>query len=423
MNNEQSSTSVLYKDYEINNNSSECLETFRIFFNKFIKQKISDLEKEDDIVIIERVNFPNNISDVNTYFEYFSLLFDKKVEFNNCSFSCDIWRLAWAGVENWHVAFNHCRFKNELSLIDANPLKDGFVFNNCSFELNVKFNTNVNKVNNLILKDCAFAAEFIVDNILVNTELLIYTRKVNISSLNLMNCELAEKFKLNGIVIDTLSMCRCVFNKKFEMKNAEVGVLCIDDCNFIEIVDFYESKFRAEFKIKKSIFKGFAAFEKTEFAKESKNAPEFTYATFESFVNFRYARFDNGLNFELVNLKDYPNFLGVFIEKGNTTKETFRIVKHSLDKIGNKVEADHFFRLEMSKHKDSLNVFSEEWIVFWFNAVFSNFGRTFVRPLLIFIGLLIIEYGIIELTKSMCVNYYVEILNTLAKLSPFSKLL
>ena len=84
--------------------------------------------------------------------------------------------------------------------------------------------------------------------------------------------------------------------------------------------------------------------EKNNFNEKAK----FEYVTFEKAVSFRGSNFPQGLAFEKANIADSVNFHGVSgLDPGNTQRETFRIIKHSFDKIGNYLEANKYYAKEM----------------------------------------------------------------------------
>ncbi len=167
--------------------------------------------------------------------------------------------------------------------------------------------------------------------------------------------------------------------------------------NFKKLFDAYSSKF-ITFKAQRSIFEDFTGFEKCEFGAEgdeAKDKVEFEYVTFLNFTNFRKAKFYNGLDFEHTNLKEPPNFLNAEITPKNTNRETYRIIKHSFEKIGNQLEANKYFSYEMTKYREELQrkkVLSAERAVFWFNSKISNFGSTVLRPLLLMVTFAALYY-------------------------------
>jgi hypothetical protein len=98
----------------------------------------------------------------------------------------------------------------------------------------------------------------------------------------------------------------------------------------------------------------------------------------------RNTNFISGLDFSSANFKEYPNFLGANINPVNTNKETFRIIKHSFDKIGNTSEANRYFSCEMNKEMSEtlfLRSPAKKTMLF-LNRLLSNFGQWYFLPLM-----------------------------------------
>ncbi|EOW9499008.1 hypothetical protein ACOCGS_003564, partial [Vibrio cholerae] len=138
----------------------------------------------------------------------------------------------------------------------------------------------------------------------------------------------------------------------------------------------------------KNIFSDFVGFEKCKFAalqgiSELNQISVFRYVTFLSFTNFRNATFSQGLDLEDTNLKEAPNFLNINLLSNNTNRETLRIIKHSFDKIGNHIEANKFFVLEMKKYKQELSVrpINQERLILLLNEKTSDFGQSYLLPI------------------------------------------
>jgi hypothetical protein len=242
------------------------------------------------------------------------------------------------------------------------------------------------------------------------------------------------------------------------------------------LFDSYGSHFQS-FYIFKSIFEKFAGFERNVFSGDDK-ATMFKYVTFLDFTNFRSVEFNNGLDLETTNLQEPPNFLNAKINVKNTNRETFRIIKHSFDKIGNQIEANKYFSFEMKKYKEELKakieIFkrvkrfrllknklekkkanrvipksienliyiksklkSEQWNyrVYELNEWISNFGENFLKPLklmligAIFYYMLVLgyEYNLLykfdESTNNI-INKFMTQVNLFAKgIPPYGKLL
>ena len=190
------------------------------------------------------------------------------------------------------------------------------------------------------------------------------------------------------------------FEGKVELKECDIKYTLISNVNFKSLFDAYKTKFN-QFKMNRSIFDDFSGFEKCEFGcvgSTSLEKIEFEYVTFLNFTNFRKAKFYSGLDFEHTNLKESPNFLNAEINYKNTNRETFRIIKHSFDKIGNQIEANKYFALEIKKYKEELkakNGFSAEKAVLWLNESISNFGSSIFTPLSLMLVTAIIYYFLI----------------------------
>jgi hypothetical protein len=121
-----------------------------------------------------------------------------------------------------------------------------------------------------------------------------------------------------------------------------------------------------------------------------------------------------------------------------TNRETFRIIKHSFDKIGNNIEANKFFVLEMKKYKEELSESKEitqEKVVFILNEMISDFGQSYLRPMSLLVGLGCVYTAlVIGCEKNVLYRIYVPANNLLSGVSdcvngfamnilPFSKFL
>lgn len=255
------------------------------------------------------------------------------------------------------------------------------------------------QLENHIFNDCTFNKQLSLfrgtykKSIFNNTNRYIQ----KISELKIENCEFDEGLSLNKSEVDTLIIQNMVFEGKVEFKECVIKYTLISNVNFKSLFDAYKTKFN-HFKINQSIFDDFSGFEKCEFGCIDNTCPEkieFEYVTFLNFTNFRKAKFYNGLDFEHTNLKESPNFLNAEINYKNTNRETFRIIKYSFDKIGNQIEANKYFALEMKKYKEELKAkkgLSAEKAVLWLNESISNFGSSIFTPLFLMITTSVIYY-------------------------------
>jgi len=110
---------------------------------------------------------------------------------------------------------------------------------------------------------------------------------------------------------------------------------------------------------------------------------KFIYATFESIVNFRNTDFLCGLDLQDTNLKE-ANFLNIKTNEKYTNRETYRKIKHSFDSIGNYIDGNKIYPCEMRKYQEELNTkpLNQEKIIFFINKYISDFGQSYIRPIL-----------------------------------------
>ncbi len=149
----------------------------------------------------------------------------------------------------------------------------------------------------------------------------------------------------------------------------------------------FASKF-IQFKISKSIFNDFAGFENCIFGTSDnliEELAEFEYVTFKDILTLRNTKFLSGLDIENINLQNDANFLKTKVELKNTPRETFRLIKHSFDKIGNILEANKFYSLEIQKKEKELKVNLPkgffEWIVFKIHDISSKHSQDWLLSL------------------------------------------
>jgi hypothetical protein len=364
---------------------------------------------------------------------YLSSLNLENVEcfFQDCKFHTD-WILYNYGIlENQdNVTYQTCEFNKGVSNYIPDKQKELAVYKYSQFDYTCTFHSNIE------FDRCKFK------DMLFNTNQNNYLEENILEQIIFENCIFDSKFKLNNFQIQTFKIINTIFKNKFEFKENILGELLIDNSNFEKIVDLFGSKFK-RFKIYKSIFDDFVGFENCQFGTDNKLREEisiFKYATFLDFINFRNTNFKSGLDIENINIKEAPNFLNMSIEFKNTNRETFRIIKHSFDKINNNIEANKYFIEEMKKYKEDLKKKSlkgniQEKIVFNLNDTISSFGQSYLKPILLLIGFVIIYNFIVYGYEQNWLykiyppaNHYIQsftdLFNNIAKnILPFAKFL
>ncbi len=344
---------------------------------------------------IEGVSFPALESEDSDYY-YFLNLF-KSIEFTNSTFYNTNFNLG-----NGKISFSNCIFEELWYIRSIMFTKNSFpvLYNDCEFKGDTVFKEELkssNIKNNSIFRNCNFYKNLIVTHATIDSQLFSNTRPTKISSLNIISSQFNDRFSLNNCTLDSVNITDSYFNSKFQFKNNTVNnILSIENTDFSKLFDMYKTS-AGIFEFKQSILDDFAGFEECKFGKDANKATIFQYVTFMSFTNFRGTIFSSGLDLRNSNLKETPNFLGASICYKNTNRETYRIIKNSFDKIGNIIDANKYFSLEMKKHKDDLKKepCSQEKIIFRVNACLSNFGQSYIRPLVgLFVSTLI--YTILE---------------------------
>jgi uncharacterized protein YjbI with pentapeptide repeats len=423
------------------------------------KQKLDFLKIRSDFYNALEKYVAENAIDSNGFCHFFGVAFPKpdiqssinyakilnalkQIHFDSCHFFT-----SYIELSEPEFFFQDCIFHERWSVFNAPVLKNvnGVLYQNCIFHEEVSsYSEDDGKyvIDSQLFNDCEFEKGIEFGNVEFKSPIFNNTddRDLNIESLHLMDCILKDKFILNRCNIQSFFMEDTVFESKFEFKQNIVADFEIFNTNYFKVVDTFETKF-GKFNIKKSIFDDFVGFEKCSFGdsvdSENEDAAKFTYATFLSFVNFRNTNFYTGLDIENINLKEAPNFLNTNINEKNSNRETFRIVKSSFDKIHNYIEANKYFSYEMKKYKEELKGTdkTQEKVILFLNEKISNYGQSYIKPILYMIATSIIYYllilgyennilyemqpsinGVLELISSFVNNVSKNIL-------PFSKIL
>ncbi len=386
-----------YKD-QTNTINSDAFSKY-LSTGEFFANDIVEFAKES-LIVLQNIKFPERddrdsydylralqklgcIHFIDCDFHTHSLsLSNVKCFYQNCQFHANWYIYNSLLLENVNsVLYQECVFhqyvsttSDDSSNVDENYILENTLFNNCSFKQKLEFHRIESK-----------------------KPLFNNTDSVNtlIEHFQLSECIFHEKFILNNCNINIYHSSATIFNSKFEFKNNKVNSFYVDDTNHFGLVDTFGTHFD-RFNISKSIFKDFVGFEECQFGsidnQSIQNISTFKYATFLSFVNFRNTTFNSGLDIKNINLKEAPNFLNVNIHSNNSNRETFRIIKNSFDKIGNNIEANKFFVFEMKKYKEELknsDQYQERFILF-LNENISNFGQSYIKPILWIIALSVV---------------------------------
>lgn len=321
-----------------------------IFFPEHSTQDSFDYE-----LILKRVR---GINFRNCRFMATSLgLSSDKILYDKCEF-LQIWEIHnfIYDVSNSEVRYQNCHFRDDVEIVASTE--------------------HGNIVDIPIFKDCIFSQKLEISDMIINKNIFnnSHYTEITIGTLWIDRCIIQCDFILNNVNTDSIFMENVTFKLKLEMKDSHIS----------RIFEAKNSNFEGLFDVQGSKFGGF---EQCTFSVEDRHKEYmaiFKYTTFLSFTSFRNSIFHLGLDLENANLKEAPNFLNIKLLSDNTNRETLRIIKNSFDKIGNHIDANDFFVKEMKKYKQELSRQRGNWqerMILWFNEKASDFGQSYIKPI------------------------------------------
>jgi len=368
--------------------SGEALEETKSFFN-------------DEVIIFNLIFFP--CRDARDKFDYLKVLNRLSgIHFNGCKFTAKSFDFSKVAV-----FYQGCEFQqywiisNSLLLENVNNV----IYQDCIFnnEVNISAWDGNNTVDVTLFRDCTFHQTLSCSNMTFEKKIFNNSDypEVGIEALKIERCLIQKDFILNDLKSRSVLIIDTEFKSKFEMKDSHINMMFeAINTNFSGLFDVQFSNF-AGFECFKCVFSNVASFEQCTFSVEGRHEEYmaiFKYSTFLSFTSFRNSTFNLGLDLENANLKEAPNFLNIKLLSDNTNRETLRIIKNSFDKIGNHIDANDFFVKEMKKYKQELSSRKgnkQEKIILWFNEKASDFGQSYIKPIVWMLLIAIFYSGLI----------------------------
>ena len=392
------------------------------YLNSSISQNTSNDTKQflnETTIQLRYIHFPKR--DKKHILDYLYIL-EKigNIDFRKCTIYSNRWEL-----KNPNVFFDECTFLNRWTIYDYNILANerSVLYQICDFKRRVtlSFSDDQEKkytVHQSLFSDCNFQEKLVLDDGLFKSPIFnnrapFEGQKRFIRELSISNSIIQDKFTLNNYSLIEFSMQNTEFKGKVEVKENLILNFNIEDSNFEGLADFFETNF-GNFKIYKSIFYDFAGFEHCSFGEKKlldnviaqkaqdvkfsdnhnsqissiQNPAIFQYVTFLDFINFRNTNFSSGLDLSESNFSGNPNFLNATVDPDNTPRETYRILKHSFDKIGNNIEGNRFYKYEILKLKEEYQSKKNRSgsLLLWFYEILSDYGNSYWRP---FVAILI----------------------------------
>lgn len=291
-----------------------------------------------------------------SYSPALSSLDEDEYRYKECVFKKDVSILGQEKINYiYYKLFRNCDFKKNVNIENIKIRSDfinisnifeyiKIIGNKYKYEELICKYKNIYSLNDIFIKNCNFDSSFKFNGIDID---YIEKNKKDMDNYNVnLSSEIKDIFSINSLIIKETK-----FNEKFELKNCTVININFEDSNIKGIFDVYKSSF-VKARFFKSIFEEFAAFEYVVFGDGFiKNKTDFIYVTFKDFSNFRDTYFRSGLNFSRANMKQDPNFLNAKLDENFTDRETLRIIKNSFEKVNNKIESNRFFIYEMNSYK------------------------------------------------------------------------
>jgi len=359
------------------------------------KIKLVEKKLKESTIVFNNIAFP--VRDERDNEDYEPILNKLgKIHFNYCKFY-----LSWLDIKEAECFFQDCEFFSNWYIhnYEVLPNQSNVIYQMCTFHEGVsaagrKPQEERLSLTNSQFSDCNFGKELVLEYVDVKVPLFnngdYFHGQTNF--LKVYHCVIEDRFVINQYCIKTVSFQSSVFKSKFEFRDNCIKEFISDNCNYEDIANYYKSSFE-HIKIIKGIYEDFCVFEGCHFGKKDLKADkslrtDFEYVTFKSEVNFRNTKFYDGLDIQHANFTKEPKFLNAKIDNTYTSRETFRSIKHSFDSIGNYLDANKYFALEMKKYKEELeapNSRKQEKVLFWFNEKISDFGQDYWKPLRIFL--------------------------------------
>lgn len=285
-------------------------------------------------------------------------LYDPKCHFTNCQFKLFVDISDFSYFESKKFLFDDCSFDNPVVIkhgrFDANDDSNEYcadsiyypaIFNNCKkiFELRI----------------CGLYDSLPLFNI-------SGTAPIKLRKLVFENCKFLSdlSFKLE---VELLELKNVIFNQLVSFDGSSILSANFREVAFNKAVSFNACKFGCD-------------------TSEGSQPAKFDYVEFVGFANFRNVKFFSELDIVNTKFHNQPNFLKsefYGIAKPHTNRETFRIIKHSFQSVGNHVEANRFFSHEMSAYRRELADSNEkgarrERVLVSLNGWISDHGQNYL---------------------------------------------
>lgn len=217
---------------------------------------------------------------------------------------------------------------------------------------------------------------------------------INTDEILFSECQFLTKIISNRIIAERYQIFNCEFNSSINIEAVEVKELLIFQANFDHFFSVSNSTFNKLF---------------------------LSSTSFKYTVDFSEAQIDQNLTLHSSLFNQSPNFLATKFSKKalkNIDRETFRIIKHSFQSIGNNIEANKYYAYEMEAYrrylknsKDNEQGTRRERVLLGFNALISKHGQDYVRASFWLIFCMAITAFVVANDESQWIRTYFDMPN------------
>ncbi len=313
-------------------------------------------------ITFDNIRFPSEISG-----PFFYLL----SKFGNIVFDFCSFRFRIIPEYQNDYFFYSCTFYNDIAEF-AFPIRETH-YDSCLFKNNYTYNAgtrNLRQSKDPEFNSCAFNELVTLKGL--NTDKTLFTQ-----------CEI-KQISIESSVLDSLPL---FFTSKVILLNSTIKSSCTLSANTINLLDIIGSNIQGLLSVESENIYNFnlkgttlnsVSFNNCNFT----SFPHFSNVTVTGASSIQRTKFFDGLCLKSVTFLNDVSFLDTVINdqfQNNTSRETYRIIKHSFDSIGNTIEANKYFALEMRKAYEELSWKKVKDIpdkfLMWFNKITSDYGQ------------------------------------------------
>lgn len=226
---------------------------------------------------------------------------------------------------------------------------EGAVLKNSLLKNNSNMKDDYKEIDSLILKNCSFLKNFIIDSSERKKEKNSKRFKINKVDLSHTTFEENIKVKIQFCDIDEAIFYNTKFKDLADFYRTSFNKVNFERTDFEKISVFSESEFNSDLDFKYTKFLGKSIFRDTVI----KGKLDLRNTIFDDDANFLDITSKSRKKYD-EELEDYI-FLGEPTEINVANRETARIIKNFYDSSNNIIEANRFYKLEMKKRLEEFN--------------------------------------------------------------------